>query len=167
MEKEKGLVRLIEKIKSFIKSQYKQLVGINDTPHRKAMGLAIGVFLGVFPGLGPAAAVLLAWIFRANKAAAFLGGLVTNTWMSFVTLALAIQVGSGIVGKNHEELKKSWRDIVKDFHWDKIFNPSLWKVVFPILVGFVVVSFCIAVVVYILSYFILSFWDKKREDNKS
>ena len=153
---------MIEKFTSWIKSVFQQLIGINDTPHRKAGGLALGVFLGIFPGVGPLAALALSWLLRLNKAAALLGSVLTNTWFTVVTFALATQVGAFLVGKDKESLRQSWQHILKDFHWQKFFSPELREVVYPVALGFVVVSFGFAVVVYVLAYGFFTIQNKKR-----
>ncbi|MCG2713658.1 MAG: DUF2062 domain-containing protein [Candidatus Omnitrophica bacterium] len=76
---------MFKKIINFI---FAKLFKINDSAGKIALGVGLGVFAGLLPGTGPAAALLLALVFRANRAAALLGSLITNTWLSVVTLGI-------------------------------------------------------------------------------
>ncbi len=146
---------MLERFKKWLKSLYHQLVEINDTPHRKAMGLALGVFLGIFPGAGPVAALLFAILSRVNRAAALLGSVLTNTWLSIVTLGLAIQVGTWLTGEDGRQIQSSWNGLISDFSWQKLTQGSIIHAVYCALLGFVLISFGIAVVVYFAALFIL------------
>ena len=76
---------MINKIREYLRLILAKLFNINDTPHKIALGLGLGVFAGILPGTGPIAAIFLALAFRANRASALLGSLLTNTWLSLVT----------------------------------------------------------------------------------
>ena len=65
---------------------FDKLFKINDTPQKIALGFGLGVFAGIFPGTGPVAAILLAYVFRANRASALFGSLFTNTWLNSVSI---------------------------------------------------------------------------------
>src|SRR3989338_7559347 len=85
---------LEDKIKSSLKLIYDKLVKIDDSPQKVALGFGLGVFCGILPGTGPMASLALAFIFRANRAAALAGSLLTNTWLSFVIFTLSLQIGA-------------------------------------------------------------------------
>jgi len=154
---------MIEAIKKFFHRIYHQLVEINDTPQRTALGFGIGVFLGIFPGMGPIAALVAAFILRVNRAAALLGSVLTNTWFSLVTLGLAINIGSKLSGANGQAIRDVWDNLIKDFHWQKLWEPSVKDALLAIMVGFIVVAFVFAVVVYLISLFILIQRQKGRK----
>ncbi|MDD5669514.1 MAG: DUF2062 domain-containing protein, partial [Candidatus Omnitrophica bacterium] len=69
------------KLARFFKFIYLKIFRINDTPRKIAFGFGLGVFLGILPGTGPVASVIVAAFLHANKAAALLGSLITNTWL--------------------------------------------------------------------------------------
>ncbi|MDD5109551.1 MAG: DUF2062 domain-containing protein, partial [Candidatus Omnitrophica bacterium] len=52
---------------------FSKLFKINDTAGKIALGVGLGVFSGLMPATGPLAALFLAFIFKANRAAALLG----------------------------------------------------------------------------------------------
>ena len=45
-----------------------KLLGINDSPHRIALGIGLGLFLGVLPGTGVIAALAVAFIDETHDA---------------------------------------------------------------------------------------------------
>lgn len=157
---------MIERIKRWLKGIDYQLVKINDTPQRKALGLGIGVFLGIFPGLGPIAALAAAFIFRVNRAAALLGSVLTNTWFSFVTLGLAIKIGSGIFGGEGQRIKDAWNDLMNDFQWQKFTEGQLRDALLAIMAGFVTVALAIGAAVYFVTLFILLQREKSRPQDE-
>ena len=58
----------------------RDLTGLDDPPHKIAMGLALGIFIGFIPIMGIQMAVVLpfAVLFRGNKTAAIGGVWITN-----------------------------------------------------------------------------------------
>ena len=147
--------QMINLVKKWFKSIYHQLVEINDSPHSIAMGLGIGVFLGIYPGVGPLVSLCVAVLLRVNKAAAILGSVLTNTWFSLLTLALAVQIGSGITGTEEGVVKQHWKELTTGFSWDKFFNTHLLEMLYPIFVGFFVISLVAGILTYIVAYIVL------------
>jgi uncharacterized protein (DUF2062 family) len=85
---------LPNKVKRLAKVVYLKLFRINDSPLKIALGFGLGVFIGVMPGVGPVIALLLAFLFRVNRASALLGSILFNTWVGLIALLLAIKIGS-------------------------------------------------------------------------
>ena len=132
----------------FLKSLYIKLVKIDDTPQKIALGFGLGVFAGVMPFAGPVAALFLAFIFRVNRAAALLGSLLTNTWMSILSFALSIKVGALIFGIDWAALHKSAAILLKHFHWAELFKVSALEIILPVAAGYIAVSFVAALIAY-------------------
>jgi len=145
----------INRVSQFFKLLDIKLFKINDSPQRIALGLGLGVFAGIIPGTGPLAALFLAFIFRVNRASALLGSLLTNTWLSFVTFILAIKVGSGILKINRQEVHKGWVLLFERFNWQDLFKLSVLKAVFPIVVGYIIIAFCLGVFAYLITWIII------------
>ncbi len=145
----------MNKISRFFNLLYRKLVKINDTPQRIALGLGLGVTLGIIPGTGPLAALFLAFILKVNRASALLGSLLTNTWLSFVTFALAIKSGSLVLGLTLEEVYQDWNSFLIDFHWVELFKVSILKLILPVLLGYIIVAFCLGFAVYLITLIIL------------
>lgn len=140
---------------------YRKLFSINDTPQRIALGLGMGVFLGIIPGTGPIAALFLAFILRVNRAAALLGSLLTNTWLSVVTFFLSIKAGSAIMKTGWQEAHQNWLLFLKEFHWLKLFKLSILKIILPVIIGYFTVAFCLGLAVYLITLIILKRKEKK------
>ena len=77
-----------------------KLLRINDPPERIARGAALGVVCGVLPtfGFGGVIAFGLAFLFKANKAAAILGSLIMNPITTPFFWTFSIMLGSLILG---------------------------------------------------------------------
>ena len=134
---------------------YLKLFRTNDTPQKIAFGLGIGVFLGILPGVGPLAGFIAATLLRANKAAAVLGALLTNTWTSLLTIVLAIKIGAAIKGLNWHDLYNQWQILLKDFHWKYLFRSTFLEILLPVLIGYLVIAFILGLSVYLISLLIL------------
>jgi uncharacterized protein len=141
---------------------FSKLFIINDSPVKIALGVGIGVFAGLFPGTGPAAALFLAFIFRANRAAALFGGLLTNTWLSIVTFVLAIKVGSVILRKNWQAVQQQAHELFKGNGWLKFFKLSFWDVLLPVVTGYLVMGLVLGGLSYCLTLWII---EKKFKEN--
>ncbi len=138
-----------------LRTIYAKIFLINDSPHKIALGLGLGVFSGIMPGTGPIAALFLAFIFRANRLAALLGSLLVNTWSTILTFLLSIKVGSAIMKVDWKEVYADSRLFLKTFQWQNLFKESLHKVLFPLMVGYVVISFLLAAAVYLVTLIVI------------
>ncbi|MDD5246393.1 MAG: DUF2062 domain-containing protein [Candidatus Omnitrophica bacterium] len=141
---------------------YLKLFRIHDSPQRISLGLGVGVFLGIIPGSGPIASLVVAAFLRLNRASALLGSLLTNTWLSVVTFALSVKVGSQLTGTNLQALKDNWTVFTANFHWHKLLELAALKIVFPVFIGYLAVSFCIGSAVYLAALGVLSWRGKLR-----
>lgn len=149
----------------FLDLFYQKLFRINDTPQKTALGLGIGVFAGIIPGMGPLAALFLALILRLNRAAALLGSLLTNTWLSIVTFLLSVKLGSSIMSLNWQDVWRDWELFLRNFHWLDLFKLSILKIILPVIVGYLVVAFSLGLAVYLITLITLErikYADKSR-----
>jgi uncharacterized protein (DUF2062 family) len=140
----------MKKIKSTLKQLYVKLFKIDDTPGKIALGFGLGVFSGIFPGTGPLAALFFAFIFRANRASALLGSLLTNTWLSFLTFIFAIKLGSAILGISWLKVKEDWVNFLTHFHWWGLFKLSVLKIILPVMAGYLLVSLFLGLLTYLV-----------------
>jgi uncharacterized protein len=146
----------------FLKFIYLKMFRINDTPHRVSLGFGLGVFVGILPGTGPLVALILAAVFRINKAAALLGSILTNTWLSFLTIVLSIKIGAGIMHLEWQDLHHQWQILLKDFHWKCLLQYSSLKIVLPVLLGYLVISVTLGCATYLVSLIILQLRKSKK-----
>jgi uncharacterized protein len=150
------------KTKTFFKNIYRKLVRTDASPHKIALGFSLGVFIGIYPGTGPLIALALAYIFGLPKGPAFLGGILTNSWLSFVTLVLAAKIGAVLLNLQWAEVEGPITSFFNDFHWRKIIDGSMWETIKPILKPLLIGYAVVGLVAGIISYFIVLYLLKKR-----
>ena len=141
--------------KKIINFVFAKLFYINDSAERIALGVGLGVFCGLIPGTGPAAALFLALIFRANRVAALLGSILTNTWLSLVTFILAIKLGSVILKAHWQEVYQKAQSLTHDFGWSKFFKLSFLQVLLPVITGYIIIGLFLGLVSYFLTLLII------------
>jgi len=134
---------------------YERLFKINDTPQKIALGMGLGVFSGIFPGMGPIAALFLALVLKANRASTLLGCLLTNTWLSVVTFIFAIQAGSAILGINWRNVQQDWNHVLEGFSWLNFFKFSVLKLIFPVILGYLLIGIIIGVFTYLITLIVI------------
>jgi uncharacterized protein (DUF2062 family) len=153
------------RIVRFFKAVFMRLVRINDSPQRIALGFGLGVFLGILPGTGPIAALVLASLFRINRAAALLGSILTNTWLSIATIILSIKLGSVIMGKNWEDVYAQWQLFLSQFRWKDLLEAAFLRIAAPVALGYLVIGFLCAAASYLL--ILLALTVRKKYENKN
>lgn len=151
-------------LRSFWSFLYGKLFRINDTPQKVALGLGIGAFSGITPGIGILTALFLAVLLKANRAAALLGTLVTNTWLSFATFILSIKVGSAILGTDWQDVHREWLSLLKDFRPAKLLTLSALNIALPVAVGYLAISVCFGLLTYAVALVALS--ARRRHEGK-
>jgi len=140
----------------FLKLIYIKLFRIHDTPQRIALGAGIGVFLGIIPGTGPIAALFMALVLRVNRAAALLGSLLTNTWLSILTFFLSIKLGASIMRVDGQDVQRNWVQFLKDFKIITLFKLTTLKIILPVIIGYLVIGFCLGLIAYLVTLFIIT-----------
>lgn len=142
-----------QKIKGF----FQHFFTLDDTPHNIAGGVALGVFLGILPGEGVATTLVAAAILKLNKASATVGVLATNMWGTIIALPLATIFGGFLFGQKPSRLTAEFD---RTYHLG--FKYFLSKAIFfdlalPLIVGFVISAGLIALVFYLIIYFLLKY----------
>jgi len=137
---------MLKKITNFIVAK---LFKINDSAQKIALGVGLGVFSGLIPGTGPAAALFLAFVFRANRAAALLGSILTNTWLSLVTFILAVKLGSVVLGRHWQEVYQKAQGLIRNFHWGSFFKLSFLDVALPLIMGYLIIGIFLGLISYL------------------
>lgn len=149
-------------ISRFFRAVYLKIFRINDTPQRVALGLGLGVFTGVLPGAGPFAALALALLFKANRASALLGSILTNTWLSIPVFLLSLRTGAFLTGLNYQSLNKDWSLLIKDFHWITLLDMGVYKILMPILAGYALIALMIGMITYALTLIVVVYGRRKN-----
>lgn len=157
---------MFKKTINLLKVKIQALSRLNDSIQRICLGLGLGVTLGIIPGTGPFAAIALALLLRLNSISALIASIVSNTWLSFIALPLAIKLGAKILSLNQTELYQDWLSVIKDFCWLSLAKLSIYKLLFPILLGYLVLGLGLGITVYLSSWFILSYVRKRDTEKK-
>ncbi len=142
---------------------YLKLFRINDSPQRVAFGLGLGVFSGIMPGTGPIAALFLAMALRANRASALLGSLLTNTWFSILIAVFSVKTGAKLLGLDWVDLHLAWKSLLKDFSFYSLFQLSAYKVILPVVLGYLFIAFFLALITYAGALIILLLYRRWRK----
>lgn len=137
------------------------LLGINDSAHRVALGAGLGLFLGVLPGTGPIAAIVCAFVIRANKAAALAGALVVNTWINIVTFPLAVAIGAFLFRIKPALIAHEWSAATRPFVWKSFLGFLLHDAVLALVTGYLIIGLGLAGIGYAATYAIV-----KKAQNK-
>lgn len=100
------------RLKRWARLSYLNIIRMNDPPERIARGAAIGVLCGVLPtfGAGGIIALAVAFVFKANKAAAVLGSLIMNPITTPFFWTLSVVLGSLILGEDSSSILVAIRE---------------------------------------------------------
>ncbi|MEA3361860.1 MAG: DUF2062 domain-containing protein [Thermodesulfobacteriota bacterium] len=118
-----------------------QLARLRSEPDAVGRGMALGLFLGFTPTFGFQIflAVFLAFLFRQNKIATFVGVWITNPLTAPLIYGLEYKVGRLLLGMpplspNHPDFEWSW---------------SLWAhIAVPMVLGCLVLGIPVAIIGY-------------------
>ncbi len=140
---------MIERLQQWFGKILTELTSFKESPHILAFSFAFGVFLGVLPFTGVVAAIFLAWVLKLNKPAAVLGSVITNTWLGVITLGIAIQLGSGIMHMDFQNVSDQIHHLWQDFQWKDLMDSKLLPFMAAVAIGYFLISFLIAVLAYV------------------
>ncbi|RMH31850.1 MAG: DUF2062 domain-containing protein [Nitrospirae bacterium] len=113
-----------------LRSQLREVLHLQEPPHRTALAFAIGVFIAFAPhyGFHTLSAFLCAWLFRLNYLAIFLGTFLNNPWTIVPILAATMSTGFAILGLPQ----------AAPLDWDHIEMDHLFEAIRPYLMPFIV-----------------------------
>jgi uncharacterized protein len=129
-----------------------QLLQVDDTPHRIALAFGIGVWVAFSPllGLHTILALLIAYLFRLNRAALLVGAYVNNPWTLAPLFMAGTVLGCEIFGVSTEGLEAI------DFRLHgRAFYRTLFEGLRPYVWPFVVGNALLGVVGGIIGYVVL------------
>ena len=128
------------------------LLQVDDTPHRIALAFGIGLWLAFFPILGihTGMALLIAYLFRLNRAAMIVGVYISNPWTIAPLYMAGTLLGCAIFGVSNEGLNAI------DWHLHgRAFYHALFESLEPYVWPFVVGNTLLGVMGGILGYVVL------------
>ncbi len=152
--KPRDLIRKFRKkgIRSFIKEE---ILGSNDTPLKNAQAMALGVFIGLSPlwGFHTILVLSLAVLFKLNKVISF--AFTNVSFPPFIPFIVyfSIKIGSYVLGESTD-----------GFFEDFEHNFEIMKSLKTYVVGSFILAFGSSLVVGLVSYFLLSLYNKKTKN---
>ena len=135
-----------------VRSLFRQVLHLNETPHRTALAFAIGVFLGFSPayGLHMVLVGFCAWAFRLNVVALLAGAFLNNPWTLIPILGGTYWTGAVLLGVR-DFPSFDWSDLSFSGIYHQVM-PYAW----PFFVGGMVLSIAGGLLAYPLAYLLLS-----------
>ena len=101
-------------------------------------------------------------LLRVNRVGALLGSIFFNTWVGLIALLLAVKVGAFVMGRNYQDIYVAWTGIFKGFKWEKLFDVSVYDVLLPIGVGYLIISLIFAAIAATVVYVLVLQIKKKK-----
>jgi len=157
----------------------RHILHLDETPHDLALAFAAGVFVAFSPfiGLHTLMVLLLAWIFRLNKAVALTGTFVNNPWTiafiyigpTWVFVNFMVYLGMPIRKLNYALLQEEFRQTLEQY---SIWQPRFWTTflhefkpyIRPFLLGTTIAGIAASLCAYVFIYFGVKYYRKKKHD---
>jgi len=142
-----------------LKKTVQLLLHLEDSPHRAALAFGIGLWLAFFPILGihTGLALLIAFMFRLNRAAILVGVYFSNPWTVAPLYIAGTMLGCAALGVPTEGLEAiDW-----DLHGMEFYRAllaSLRPYAWPFILGNTVLG----IVAGVIGYFVLRFVLERR-----
>jgi uncharacterized protein len=127
-----------------IRTQLKQVLHLQESPHRTALAFACGVFIAFSPtyGLHTVSAIFLAWAFRLNFPALLLGNFINNPWTTIPILGATMWTGFFILGIPD----------APSFSWDDLSAEAIFEVAMPYILPFTLGALTLSVLGSLIAY---------------
>jgi uncharacterized protein (DUF2062 family) len=136
------------------------LLHLEDTPHRTAVAFGLGLWLAFFPLLGihTGLALLIAFLFRLNRAALLVGVYFSNPWTVAPLYVAGTMLGCAVLGIPTEGLEQiDWSLHGAEFY--RALGATLRPYIWPFVVGNTILGVLAGVVGYVALRFVL---ERKR-----
>jgi uncharacterized protein (DUF2062 family) len=127
-----------------LRDQLRQVLHLNEPPHRTALAFAVGAFIAFSPtyGLHTLSVFFLAWAFRLNAAAVLAGSLINNPWTVVPILGATVWAGFRCLGMPQ----------IPPFDWNDLSVRAIYAQILPYAVPFIVGGFVLSLIAAGLGY---------------
>ena len=141
-----------------IRQNLTQVLHLKESPHRTALAFAIGVFIAFAPHylFHTASVVFVAWVFRLNYLAVFLGSFINNPWTLIPILGASLYTGLLITGETSQV----------SIDWDHLTAANVYDILLPYLLPFFVGASALAIIGGLLAYPIMRWFVTKYRQMK-
>jgi len=131
------------------KDRIRQVLSVNEPPHKVAQAFAMGIFIGMSPllGLHTILGIVLAWQLRLNKLVTLIGVYVTNPWTIVPIYTFGTWFGAKILGVSNIIPPMDWSHMTC-----KVLFNEFKHLLMPFIVGSTLIGFFSAILGYILIY---------------
>ena len=138
-----------------LRSSFRRLLALDDPPERTALAFSVGVLIAFSPllGLHTILATLLAFLFRFNKVAIYVGTFVNNPFLTLVPIIiLSYAVGAALLGRPLA-LPAEGVALLRDPHvltgsyWHEL-SARFWDLLLPFALGGTVLSVVCSLAAY-------------------
>ena len=138
-----------------VKQQFKQLLHLNDTPHRIAIAFALGVYIAFSPliGLHTGMVFLFAWLFRLNTIALLVGSLLNNPWTFGPIFGSCLWLGLKLYGMEFNGIKRT----IPPIDWQQLTMMNFISQLKPYLIPFVLGTTLVGVIASVIAYFLANY----------
>lgn len=153
---------MFKKLRKFLRD----LAGLDDPPHKIALGLALGILIGFVPIMGIQMAVVLpfAVLFRANKTAAVGGVWITNPITVIPIYFLNYRVG--LIFTPYESLNRAYFDDLFTEITASKFLKLGGDVLVPLFVGGIILGVFFGIPTYFVSKWMVVRYRRRREKRR-
>jgi len=130
----------------YIRERIREIVKLDDPPHKLALAFALGIFIAFSPWLGLhiVSCLFFAWLFRVSKLVVLTATFVNNPWTMVPMYAFSLWFGIKITGSDAA---------VPVIEWSSLRFRDLFLVLKPFLWPFVAGTVVVGGVAAVLSYF--------------
>lgn len=151
------------------RAAFRRLLAIDDPPERTALAFSVGVFIAFSPllGLHTILATLIAFLFRFNKVAIYVGTYVNNPFLTLAPIILiSYGLGAFLLGLPIR-IPAEGIDLLKNPHlltgayYRQVFIHS-WHLVKPFAIGGTILSVVCSAVSYPLTLWALRKYRRSR-----
>jgi uncharacterized protein (DUF2062 family) len=127
----------------------RQVLSVNEPPHKIAASFSLGVFIGMSPLLGmhTLLGIVFAWQFKLNKLVTLIGVYVTNPWTIVPIYTFGTWIGTKLLGVSQSIPKMNWSHMTL-----KILIHEFEFLLLPFIVGSTFVGAISALATYVLIY---------------
>ena len=139
-----------------LSAKFRALLHLDDPPRRLALALAVGVFISCTPfwGLQTVLCLLVATIFRLNRAATLTGTWINLPWFAPFVYGAALKIGLLIAPGSGEANTVAFDLLLRDpgaLSWATVWSWVRGSSI-PLLVGSTVVGAAAAAVTYVIAF---------------
>jgi hypothetical protein len=148
--------------------RFRELLRLDDSPRRLAIALAVGVFISCTPfwGLQTLLSIVVATVFRLNRAATVMGAWINLPWFAPLVYGAALKIGLLVAPSLREADAASFDALLN--HPGTLSWATVWSWVrgssLPLLVGSAIVGAIAAVVTYGVAFAALARRRRSRRD---